>query len=318
MNIRGFIILFAYYAISLAASGQTVELIKYGNFNSWTTRDIHESVVIGGNHKTVYEIGPNSTITGNKPYTNLGGSPWATSNVYAKVSGIVKASNAVYPHTRATNDRCAMLCTKIETVKVLGLINMHVMVAGSIFLGQMIEPVTGTGDPYTKMEMGVPYTKRPKALVLDCKVDMPNTNTRVKATGFGSRKTLPGRDEAVVFVLLQRRWEEPDGSLHAARVATGGELFKNGFDWKNAHQIPLTYGNATSNKSLQWLPLRDGEDAYYAYNSNGKLVPVHEEVWDTADATPTHAIIMLSSGNGEPFVGTEGLTFYVDNVGFVY
>ena len=59
----------------------------------------------------------------------------ATSNVYAKVSGVTKGSNAVYPANRTANNRCAKLCTQMERVKVLGLINMDVMVAGSMFLG---------------------------------------------------------------------------------------------------------------------------------------------------------------------------------------
>ena len=100
--------------------------------------------MIGGHDKTIYEIGPTQTIGGNKPYSNLGGSPWATSNVYAKVSGVVKTSNAVYPADRSAKNKCAKLCTQIEKVKVLGLINMDVMVAGSMFLGKMFEPVTST------------------------------------------------------------------------------------------------------------------------------------------------------------------------------
>lgn len=48
------------------------------------------------------------------------------------------------------------------------------------------------------------------------------------------------------------------------------------------------------------------------------MVPVTEEGWDSANATPTHIIVMFSAGSGEPYVGTEGLTLYVDNVGFGY
>ena len=58
-----------------------LEPIKYGNFNSCVTRHVKESSVIGGNTRTVYAIGPATTINGNKAYSNLGGSPWATSNV---------------------------------------------------------------------------------------------------------------------------------------------------------------------------------------------------------------------------------------------
>ena len=46
------------------------------------------------------------------------------------------------------------------------------------------------------------------------------------------------------------------------------------------------------------------------------MVPVVEEGWDSADATPTHVIVMMSAGSGEAYVGSEGLTLYVDNVAF--
>lgn len=296
-------------------SAQQLDKIKYGDFNSWVTRIISESTIIGGNDKKVFEVGPTQTITGNKAYNNLGGSPWGTSNVYAKVSGITKASNAVDPAVRSGNNKCAKLSTKIETVKVLGLINMDVMVAGSLFLGKMIEPITSTKNPYAKMDMGVPYTKRPKNLVLDYKVDMPAANTRTKATGFGSKKTLQGRDKAVVFVMLQHRWEDAKGNIHAKRVGTGGKKFASASGWVNGHKIPIVYGDISGRSDLNWVGLRGSSNAYYARNSKGKLKPVIEEGWD-ANAQPTHVVLMISSGSGEPFVGTEGLNLYVDNIAF--
>jgi hypothetical protein len=48
------------------------------------------------------------------------------------------------------------------------------------------------------------------------------------------------------------------------------------------------------------------------------MVPVKEVDWDDADATPTHVIVMFSAAGGEPYIGTLDLTFWVDNVGFVY
>lgn len=302
---------------TLAVGAETIVPIPYGDFDNWATRLIKESVVIGGKQKTVYAIGPTATIEGNKPYSHAG-VPWGTSNVYAKVSGVTKGSNAVYPYDRRPGDRCAKLCTQFERVKVLGLINMDVMVAGSIFLGKMIEPVTSTKNPYRKMDMGIPMTERPTALVIDYKVDMPaDADSRVKATGFGGKKTLPGRDSAVAFIILQRRWEDADGNIHARRVGTGGELFSKGCHWVNGHHIPVRYGDASA--SLKWLPLQtDPDNCYCARNSKGKLVPIVEEGYDTADATPTHMIVMLSSGNGEPYVGTPGLTLYVDNVALAY
>ena len=297
------------------AAAQHLEKIKFGDFNQWVTRTIKESAVIGGDTRTVYEIGPTATINGNKPYRN-GVSPWGTSNVYAKVSGISKTSNAVYPAVRSGANKCAKLCTQMEHVKVLGIINMDVMVTGSIFLGEMIEPISSTKNPYSKMDMGMPYTKKPKSLVFDYKVDMPNVNTRVKSSGFGSKKTLPGRDQAAVFVFLQHRWEDKDGNIHAKRVGTGGRTFSNGSNWVNSYKMPIAYGDVSANPKYKWLGLRGKDNAYYARNSKGKLKPVIEEGWATAGEAPTHVILMMSSGNGEPYVGTEGLTLYVDNVAF--
>ena len=126
-------------SLSASAEGKFV-LFKYGNFDTWVTRQIHESAVIGGNKKTLYEIGPNKALTGNNPYVNLGGSPWGTSNVMAKVSGITKTNNSVYRDVRGSG-HCAKMATHIETCKVLGLVNIKVLAAGSIFLGDMKEPI---------------------------------------------------------------------------------------------------------------------------------------------------------------------------------
>ena len=82
--------------------------------------------------------------------------------------------------------------------------------------------------------------------------------------------------------------------------------------------MKIKYGNASNLPGYgSYLALRNTKDkAYYARNSKGKMVPVIEEDWDDPDATPTHAIVMFSAGSGEPYVGTEGLTLYVDNVAF--
>lgn len=295
------------------------ETIKYGDFNSWITRNIKESAAIGGKTKTLYEIGPTATISGNQAYSPRGGSPWATSNVYAKVAGISKGSNAVYPAVRSGSNKCVKMTSEMQNVKVLGIVNMDVMVAGSIFLGQMLEPVKNTKNPYSKMIQGIPFTGRPKALVFDYKVDMPATNTRVKSSGMGKKKTLQGRDNAVAYVMLQRRWEEPDGSVHAKRVASGSKRFGASSPWVNGYRMPLVYGDpAGKSFDSSLLKLRSGANAYYTRNSKGKMVPIIEEGFDDADATPTHAIVMLSAGAGEPYTGTPGLTFYVDNVGWSY
>lgn len=301
---------------ALSAYSLRIEPIKYGDMSQWVTRTITESKALGGNTKTLYEIAPTATLSGNNAYSNRGGSPWATSNVYAKVAGIVKGSSTVSP-AKVNGNTMAKLTSKMEEVKVLGVVNMDVMVAGTIFLGQVYEPITSTKGPFSKMEMGMPYTKRPTCLVFDYKVDMPNTNTKTKATGLGAKKTINGRDNAEVYVLLQKRWEDAKGNIHALRVGTGRERYNKSVPLTKGHQLKIHYGDITKQSFYKpYMGLLSGSKAYYAKNSKGKLVPVQEEGWAGPNETPTHVLVMCSSSCGEPFVGTEGLTLYVDNIGF--
>ncbi len=308
------IILYTLLLGVMLAPAQSIEYIPFGHFDQWVTRNIKESKMLGGHEKTIYEIGPTQTINGSKPYTNLGGSPWATSNVLASPMGIVKTSNSVYPDARGSG-KCAKLVTQFEECKVLGVVNMEVMVAGSIFLGQMMEPIKSTKNPYSKMEMGIPFAKRPEALVFDYKVSMPNTNERVYSSGFGKKKTYQGSDKAEVLVILQRRWEDNDGHIYAKRVGTARHRFGSSTDWVNGFHLPIHYGEVTSSES-DGMGLIPKENSYYAHNSKGKLVPIEEVGWDDSDATPTHVFVMFSSGSGTAYIGTPGLTLWVDNVGW--
>lgn len=302
-----------------AVEAQKVEMLPYGDFNSWVTRNIKESRIIGGKEKKCYEIGPTVTINGDRPYTNQGGSPWATSNVMAKVCGVTKVSNAVFPDERSAGNRCAKLTSMIDNVNAIGIINMDVMVSGSIFLGKMLEPVKSTSDPYSKMEMGIPFTRRPKALRYDYRLTIPEGNM-IYSSGFGKKKTLDHKDKAEVLVILQRRWEDADGKIYAKRVGTGREqLGRSTPSWISDHRLVIRYGDITSQPGYRPdMGLIPAEKSYYARNSRGKMVPVTEVGWDDAVATPTHLIVMFSAGSGEPYTGTPGSTFWVDNVGLVY
>ncbi|MDE6332111.1 MAG: PCMD domain-containing protein [Muribaculaceae bacterium] len=294
--------------VPIACGAQTLEKIKYGDFNSWITRNIKESRVLGGNVKKVYAIGPTATM-GSVPYQGSTASPWATSNVMARIMGVTKGSNAVYPEEREGHGKCARMCTEIEHCKAAGLVSMDVVVAGTIFLGKMQEPVKSTKNPYSKMEMGVPYTRRPQALVFDYKLVIPGT-TRLYSSGFGAKKELPGADKAEALILLQRRWEDEDGNIYAKRVGTGRELIgKSTESWINGHKVAVHYGDAAA-----VYPLIPVERSYYARNRKGRLMPVHEVGWDSSDAVPTHMIILFSSGSGAPYTGTVGSEFCIDNV----
>lgn len=312
--------LFITIAASVSSVAETVTPIPFGNMNAWETRNIPESFILGGNTKTLYEIAPDAVVDGDIVYKNKGGSPWATSNVLAHVKGITKGSNAVEPCVRSGSDKAAQLNTIMERCKVIGIINIDVLVGGSIFLGEMLEPVSSTSNPYSHMVMGIPFDKRPSALQYDYKVAMPDVDERIYSSGFGRKKTLPGRDNAEVFIILQRRWEDAEGNLYAKRVATGRERFaKSTEGWVNGHRLDIKYGDITKDPGYkEYMGLIPEDKSYYARNSKGKMVPVKEMGWDAPDATPTHMLVMASAASGTAYIGTPGLTLWVDNFALVY
>ena len=293
------------------------EYLPYGNMNSWTIRKIKESGVIGGDTKTLYEVGPNRTITGNTPYTNGGGSPWGTSNVMAKVMGVVKTNNSVYRDKHGSG-YCAKLETHIEKVRVLGLMNMKVLAAGSLFLGDMKEPITGTKDGPKAMNNGIHFTKRPKALKFDYMFKAAGTANRVKQNGFSSGKTVAGRDYAVCVLFLQKRTEDTEGNITAKRVGTMVVRYgKSTGGWVNGATYEILYGDIRNNPhyNAATMGLRSTD---YARNSKGKSVLVKETGWASANETPTHLMLQFSSSHGGAYIGSPGNTLWVDNIRLVY
>lgn len=305
------------FSLILTASicvSQRFEPIKYGDFNNWLTRNIKESRLLGGNTKVVYEVCPSGTDNSGNAYKNRGGSPWGNSNVLAKPAGIAKASCAVSPDVHEGYGKCAKLVCKYDNCHVIGIVNIEVIVGGSLFLGEMQEPVNSTSNPYSKMDMGMPFTGMPTALRFDYKFFMPKSGERVYSPGFGKKKTLGGVDNGETIVILQRRWEDKNGNLYANRVGTARETYKTTTGWVNGHDLKIVYGSAGSSiKGL--IPEKS---SYYAKNSKGKMVPVKEVGWEKSGVAPTHAIVMFSASGGEPFTGTPGITLWVDNVGWVY
>ena len=175
-------------SLSLLAQHK-VEMFPFGDMDQWVDRQIKESGIIGGNTKNVYEIAPTAVIQGDQVYKNMGGSPWGTSNVMAKVAGITKTNTSVFPEKRGEG-YCARLDTRMESVKVLGLVNITVLAAGSIFTGTVHEPIKGTKNPQKMLQCGVPFTKKPVALQFDYKVKMSDRENRIRATGFRDRKSV--------------------------------------------------------------------------------------------------------------------------------
>ena len=293
------------------------ELIKFGNFDSWITRSIKESVLVGGKTQTLYEIGPKGTFDGARAYTNQGGSPWGCSNVYAKVAGVVKTNVSVYPD-KHQGGQCVKLATHIVSCKAIGVVNISVLATGSIFLGTLLEPITGSSNPMSKMSIGIPFTKKPKAVKFDYKYNSPGTE-RIRETGFSKRQKVSGKDMGQCLCLLQKRWEDADGNIHALRIGTLRQHFSQNCDWKEGQTFTIHYGDITHEKFYQAdMGLMSGSNGFYALNSKGKNVPVQEEGWAEADEEPTHIILKFDSSYGGAYVGTVGNTLWLDNVKLVY
>lgn len=303
---------------SVSAMAQNkVELLPFGNMDQWVTREIKESAVIGGNTKKVYAVGPTSTIVGAKPYTNLGGSPWATSNVMARVSGITKTNTSVFPERRG-DGFCARLDTRMESVKVLGIVDITVLAAGSMFLGTVHEPIKGTKNPNKMLQMGIPFTKRPVALQFDYKVKMSDRENRIRATGFSKITDVAGKDYPAVILTLQKRWEDEKGNIYAKRIATVVNYFYHSTDWKNNSTFEIMYGDITGHPNYKAHMMRLGADERYTVNSKGESVPVREVAWGTAEDVPTHLMLQFTSSHGGAYIGSPGNSLYVDNVKLVY
>lgn len=307
--------------VSLSAStavwAQT-ESIKYGNFDHWIVRNIKESAIIGGQTKQLFEVGPDATWNNSNAYTNQGGSPWATSNVMARVCGITKTNTSVYREKRG-NGYCARLETHEEKVKVMGIVNIEVLAAGSLFLGSVPEPITSTSDPMSKLNIGMPFHKRPEALQFDYKVHLTGDANRIRQTGFSKISTVRGKDMPDVVCILQKRWEDKKGRIYAKRVGTMVHRFSASSGWVNNAKFPIVYGNASTKPGYRsYMALMNDDNAFRAKNSKGKIVTIQEVGWADENETPTHIIVKFDSSYGGAYVGSIGTTLWVDNVELVY
>lgn len=313
---RSYIVILLLSAIfSIHAVGQIREAIPFADFEQWVTRYITESPLLGGEERSLYAIAPDTIITGAIAYRNIGGSPWATSNAYANVVGIKKASCTVVPEERTHDSRCARLDSKLEIVRVLGIVDIEILVSGSIYLGELYEPIRSVNNPYGKMTMGIPFTKRPNKLIFDYNLKMSENGHRIYSTGLSPKKVVQGPDSAEVYILLQHRWEDEDGNVYAHRIGTGRERFtQSTHGWVNEYAINVHYGDISNETFFRpYMDLLNGKRSYSCMNSKGKIVPVQEIGWGVPDEEVTHLLVMASAGCGTAFVGAEGTTLLVDN-----
>ena len=298
-------------------TSENVVPFAYGDMDNWIVREIHESGIIGGNTKWLYELGPSDTIVGNTAFRNMGGSPWATSNVMAKVAGVVKTNTSVFPEKRG-DGMCARMETRYESVKVFGLVDIEVIAAGSGFLGTVHEPIKGTKNPQAMLQSGVPFSKKPKALRFDYKVKAAPEKNRVRSTGFSRKSTVAGQDSLAVILLLQKRWEDAEGNVYSKRVGTMVQRYTESTpDWVNDATYPILYGNITSKPEYKPY-MRIQVEERYTLNSKGKSVPIQEVGWAEPGEAPTHMVLQFTSSHGGAYIGSPGNTFWIDNVELIY
>lgn len=306
--------------IFVASYGQddTIRKINsYGTFDKWCVREIKESGIIGGNTEYLYEFygNPCDTLkTGKIPFEAPEGYLWRTNNVLAVVAGVVKTNNTVYPEKR-DEGYCARIETHIEEVKALGIVNMDVTCQGALMVGVLPEPIKDTKSPMAKVFYGIPFNGCPKALRLDYKADV--AHEVVRGTGFSRLKPMGYPDYGMIVFIVQKRWEDEEGNIHALRVGTGMEMITEDIpEWINGHEIPVRYGDITSEPFYEeYMGLNnDPETAYHAMNSKGKNVIVHEDGWADPEAEPNYMILHFISSCGKAFYGGVGNTLWVDNV----
>lgn len=290
--VAGLVITFLFNALGAHAQ-ERIEPIPFGDFEHWKSSTIKESSLIGGQTKTLYKIGGS----------------WSSSNAHAKAFGIDKVSVSVTPEKRGEGTCCRMEST-LETVSAIG-IDFKALATGSIFTGKMIDVVgmKQNNDPNSAIDMGVPFTGRPSALILDYKALIQNA-TAVYAPAKTKVKEVAGRDKGHITLILQHRWEE-NGHVYAYRVGTAVQYINQTTDWKNDFRLPIVYGEAgKTSKELS-------NNRHKTHNSEGKMVCI-EEVDFREDVQPTHLIIQISAGSMPPFTGCPGNTIWVDNIKLVY
>lgn len=310
--------LFVFLWVCVALYGQrTTEPIRYGDMERWVVRRITESAIIGKETKTLHAVGPTDTIIGSKAYDPKD-SPWGCSNVMARVSGITKASASVYPERRGEG-YCARLETGIESISALGIMNVKVLVGGCLYLGRFLEPAKNSSVAWGQIVCGVPFHRRPAALVFDYKVRLSGEPNRIKLNGFSKRSEVSGIDMPVVNLFLQKRWEDTDGNIYAKRVGTLVIHMDKDTGWMNDASFDILYGDITKRYDYrESMGLITGEAARYSLNSQGKNVPIREIGWGSEADEVTHILLEFCSSHGGPYVGSPGNTFWVDNVRLGY
>ncbi len=290
--------------------------LNYSSLDSWYSRKVKESFMLSGKTIDLYGVGtvnPNSDFFDTKLKDPK--SPWGTTNIYSKMVLDV-ANTRVFPEKRGAG-YCSRLETGIRKDNIAGL-KVEVLIAGTLFVGEMIEPVRGLKDPLKNVSQGISFNRKPKAVKFDYKYRVGNK--RVKA--IYSVDPAEGPDKAEFCVILQKRWEDKNGNVFATRVGGARQFFTGSVDqWINGATFPIFYGDITRlpEYDAKTMGLIPSVGEVYVKNSQSKMVPLVETGWGKPEDTPTHLIFYFTSSyQGIQYQGSPESVFWVDNIEFVY
>ncbi len=296
---------------NLRAQQSVIDLInETGTFEHWSVRRVHESGIIGGNVRDLYEFygSPTDTLVTTEALIKPEDYLWRTNNVMANVLGVIKTSTTVFPEKRG-DGYCARIEVLLASVKALSF-DINVVSTGAFFIGNIHEPIRDTKNPMLKVQYGVPFTEKPKALIFDYKCDVGHQLQKRK-------KPIEGVDVAEAAIILQKRWEDEDGTTHAIRIGTGVVRFTESVeDWVNGYRVEIKYGDISADPDFKdYEDLKQDPDwAYSTLNSKGKPVTLIEEGWGSADDEPNVLFVKFFAGCAEPYTGGVGNKLWIDNV----
>jgi hypothetical protein len=290
--------------------------LNYSSLDFWYSRKVDESSLLSGKTIELYGIGkvdPKSDFFDIKLKDER--SPWSTTNIFSKM--VFELGNTrVFPEKRG-NGYCCRLETGIRKDNLAGL-KVEVLIAGTLFLGEMIEPVKGLNNPLKNVNQGIPFNKKPKAVKFDYKYHVGEK--RVTATY--NSTPAEGIDKAEFCLILQKRWEDKNGNVFATRIAGARKFFTGSVkEWVNGAVFPVTYGDVThlpeyDEKTMGLIP---GVSEVYVKNSQNKMVSLVETGWGKPDDIPTHMILYFTSSyQGVEYKGSPETVFWVDNIELVY
>lgn len=309
-------------AISLYAQKSPTQFVdsngqlNYSSLDFWYARKVKESFMLSGKTIDLYGVGK-VTPTSDFFDTTLKDpkSPWGTTNIYTKM--VLDLGNTrVFPEKRG-DGYCCRLETAIRKDNIAGL-NVEVLIAGTLFVGEMMEPVRGLKDPLRNVNQGIPFTQKPKAVKFDYKYRVGTR--RVKAVY--SIDPVEGTDKAEFCIILQKRWEDKDGNVFATRIGGARQFFTGTVgQWVNDATFPVTYGDVTRlpEYDAKTMGLIPSVGEVYVKNSQGRLMPLVETGWGKPDDVPTHMIFYFTSSyQGILYQGSPESVFWVDNIELVY